>query len=178
MKKKIWIIIILIIGFIIIFFIKNKVNLANNIFDDLLIFGMWNENNTYFLDTNKNSNVQVNLYSTIKGGNNMRKKIAPGTKGEFVIILKKDEELNCKVIFTSITKKPKNLEFKLNDKKYNTLNEMEKEINEILKENNRVTINWEWKYDVNDKKDIEDTEDGENLKEYIFNMDTIVEEWE
>ena len=92
MKKKIWIIIILIIGFIIIFFIKNKVNLANNIFDDLLIFGMWNENNTYFLDTNKNSNVQVNLYSTIKGGNNMRKKIAPGTKGEFVIILKKDEE--------------------------------------------------------------------------------------
>ena len=55
---------------------------------------------------------------------------------------------------------------------------MEKEINEILKENNRVTINWEWKYDVNEKKDIEDTEDGENLKEYIFNMDTIVEEWE
>ena len=171
MKKKIWIIIILIIGFIIIFLIKSKKKFANNIFNDLLIFGMWNENNTYFLDINKSSKVQVNLYSTIKGGNDMRKKIAPGTKGEFVIILKKDEELNCKVIFTSITKKPKNLEFKLNDKKYNTLNEM-------LKENNRVIIDWEWKYDVNDKKDIEDTEDGENLKEYIFNMDTIVEEWE
>lgn len=177
MKKRICILITILILIIFIIFLLNSFNKNQNLnFKDLLIFGMWQEDNVYVLDSNKNQEVQVNLYKTIKGGGKLYKKIAPGTKGEFVIIIKKDPDLKCKMIFTNITKKPKNLEFYLNGNTYNTLEEMQNEINEVLKENDRVTINWEWKYSTNEQEDIEDTQDGEKLKEYVFSMDTIVED--
>lgn len=177
MKKRICILITILILIIFIIFLLNSFNKNQNLnFKDLLIFGMWQEDNVYVLDSNKNQEVQVNLYKTIKGGGKLYKKIAPGTKGEFVIIIKKDPDLKCKMIFTNITKKPKNLEFYLNGNTYNTLEEMQNEINEVLKEKDRVTINWEWKYSTNEQEDIEDTQDGEKLKEYVFNMDTIVED--
>ena len=177
MKKRICILITILILIIFIIFLLNSFNKNQDLnFKDLLIFGMWQEDNVYVLDSNKNQEVQVNLYKTIKGGEKLYKKIAPGTKGEFVIIIKKDPDLKCKMIFTNITKKPKNLEFYLNGNTYNTLEEMQNEINEVLKENDRVTINWEWKYSTNEQEDIEDTQDGEKLKEYVFSMDTIVED--
>lgn len=177
MKKRICILITILILIIFIIFLLNSFNKNQNLnFKNLLIFGMWQEDNVYVLDSNKNQEVQVNLYKTIKGGGKLYKKIAPGTKGEFVIIIKKDPDLKCKMIFTNITKKPKNLEFYLNGNTYNTLEEMQNEINEVLKEKDRVTINWEWKYSTNEQEDIEDTQDGEKLKEYVFNMDTIVED--
>lgn len=177
MKKRICILITILILIIFIIFLLRYFNKNQNLnFKDLLIFGMWQEDNLYVLDSNKNHEVQVNLYKTIKGGGKLYKKIAPGTKGEFVIIIKKDPDLKCKMIFTNITKKPKNLEFYLNGNTYSTLEEMQNEINEVLKEKDRVTINWEWKYSTNEQEDIEDTQDGEKLKEYVFKMDTIVED--
>ena len=104
----------------------------------------------------------------------MYKKIAPGTKGEFVIIIKKDSDLKCKMVFTNITKKPKNLKFYLNGNTYNKWEEMQNEINEVLKENDRITINWDWQYDTNEQENIKNVQDEENLKEYVFRMDTIV----
>ena len=179
MKKRICILItILILIIVIIFLFKKFYKNQNLTFKDLLIFGMWQEDNVYIVNPNKTQDIQVNLYKTIEGGGKLYKRIAPGTKGEFVIIIKKDPDLKCKIIFTNITKKPKNMQFYLNGKTYNTLEEMQDEINEVLKEKDRVTINWEWKYNLNEQDDIEDTQDGENLKEYVFNMDAIVEDEE
>lgn len=177
MKKRIYILIIFFVLIILIAFaLKYFYQKQNLKFEDLLIFSMWNENNIYVLEPNKNPEIQINLYKTIKGEDKLYKKIMPGTKGEFIIIVKKDSDLKCKIMFMNITKKPKNLEFYLNGNTYNTLEEMQTEINEVLKENDRITINWEWKYHTNEQEDIEDTEDGEQLKEYVFKMDTIVEE--
>ena len=177
MKKKICVLIIILILIIFIIFILKYFSKKQNFsFKDLLIFGMWQEDNIYVLNSNKNQEIQVNLYKTIEGGGRLYKKIAPGTKGEFVIIIKKDPDLKCKMIFTNITKQPKNLKFYLNGNTYNTLEEMQSEINKVLQEKDRVTINWEWKYNSDEQSDIEDTQDGESLKEYVFNMDTIVED--
>lgn len=106
----------------------------------------------------------------------MYKKIAPGTKGEFIIIIKKDSDLKCKIAFTNITKKPENLKFYLNGNTYNKWEEMQNKINEILKENDRITINWEWQYDTNEQENIKKEQNEENFKEYVFKIDTIVEE--
>ena len=53
---------------------------------------------------------------------------------------------------------------------------MEKEINETFMNTEKITINWEWKYFVDEKQDIQDANDGENAGKYIFEIETIIEE--
>lgn len=177
MKKKITILVILLIILVLILNCFSKTKKIN--FEDIIIFGLWQDigkDNEFVLDTKSNKSVLVNIYKTIKGGRKLYQKIAPGTKGEFIIRLKRDEGLKCKIIINNVTQKPQNLEFSLNNITYYSLEEMQKEINNILSEKDEVTINWEWKYDIDEQNDIEDTKDGEIAKEYVFRMDTIVED--
>ena len=183
MKRKL---IILILVIIVIYLILNYILHQNKIkLKDLLIFGLWQEmeivdkldnSNIYVIDTKNNKSIKVNISNTIKGEKKMYKKIAPGTKGEFIIRLKKDEDIKCKIIITDITKKPINLEFYFNGNIYSSLKEIQKDLNSMINEKNEIQIDWNWKYDTNEEDDIQDTKDGQSAEEYVFRLDTYVED--
>lgn len=170
--KFILILIILFITFIILNFYKS----TNSIFDDIMIFGLWDDKgaqNEYEVTFQKK--VEINVFNTI---NNTYKKIAPGSKGSFVIKFKRPINSNYKIIIEEKTKKPQNLIFMLDNKRYSSLEEIEEVINEKFINTEKITINWEWKYFINETYDIQDTKDGKNAQTYLFEIKAIVEEQE
>jgi len=64
------------------------------------------------------------------------------------------------------------------DKKYNSLEEMEVVINQKFIDTEKITVNWEWKYHIDEKHDIQDTRDGQEAQSYLFEINAIVEEQE
>lgn len=166
MKKKIIYILILII-FIIIFFNLNFYKSDISVFDDIMIFSLWSNQEL------KNE-VEIDVFSTVD--DKLYKKIAPGTKGSFVIEFKREMNLKYKIKVTEKTKKPHNLFFTIGDTKYSSLDEMENVINEKFKNTEKITIYWEWEYYIDDTHDIQDTKDGKNIERYIFKIKAMIEE--
>lgn len=174
MKNIIKIILILII-FIIIFIILNFYISKKNGFEDIMIFSLWNGTNTSTeYELNIRDTVQIDVFNTIK--NRLYKKIAPGSKGYFTIKFTRPKNSYYKINITEMTKKPKNLVFELNDKIYFSLEDMEKIINQEFLKTDQITINWEWKYYIDEKHDIQDTKEGELAEKYIFKIEAIVED--
>lgn len=113
-------------------------------------------------------------------------KIAPGTSGNFDILLESNQNLKYKIEFYSMNDKPKNLNFKAfnNDRllgEANTLEELSKDLSGFIKKNEKIniTIYWYWNFENEDNKentDIQDTKDSENIKKYQFNISTLGEE--
>lgn len=113
-------------------------------------------------------------------------KIAPGTSGNFDILLESNQNLKYKIEFYSMNDKPKNLKFKAfnNDRllgEANTLEELSKDLSGFIKKNEKIniTIYWYWNFENEDNKeytDIQDTKDSENIKKYQFNISTLGEE--
>lgn len=68
-------------------------------------------------------------------------------------------------------KKPQNLKFIIDNISFGTIQELQSKITKILRKTNIVVIEWEWKYDSD--KDEQDTQDGENLKEYKIMIDVL-----
>lgn len=175
-KKKMYILVLIIL---ILILIINLIKLKKNIFNDIMIFGLWNEigeKNEYEI-TSKNS-IQIDVFSSIYNGNRINKKIAPGSYGKFTIKFERPEKYKFKIKIKEKTRKPQNLVFILDNKKYNNIAEMQEEINNKFLNTEKITIKWEWIYDVNEKEDIEDTKDGENAQKYIFEIEAIIEEEE
>ena len=171
--KYIFILIILAIIFIILNFCKSN----KNIFDDITILGLWDDigaKNEYEI-TSQNT-VEIDVFTTIN--NKMYKKIAPGSRGSFTIKFKRLPNSNYKINIIEKTSKPQNLVFILGNKKYILLEEMEDVINEKFMNTEKITINWEWKYYIDEKNDVQDTKDGKNAQRYLFEINAIVEEQE
>ena len=166
-KVKYFLIIMLILIIIFLIFYKTP----SNIFEDITIFSLWNENE-YVINAKSNDKIQINVFNQI---NNQNKKIAPGSSGNFKIKLIKPDETSCTVNIKEITSKPKNLIFMLDGKKYNSITEMQEAINQKLEKMDYVKINWEWEYDISQEDDLEDTEDGEKAQKYIFEVEAIIE---
>ena len=63
-------------------------------------------------------------------------------------------------------------DFTLNLGKYNKLEEMNEVIGGDIEayKSKYIIINWEWKYEIDDKSNIEDTLDGEKIKRYNFEI--------
>jgi len=171
-KKYILILIILVIIFIVLNYYKSN----KNIFDDIMIFSLWNNigsKNEYELTTQ--DTVKIDVFTTI---NNLSKKIAPGSKGNFIIKFKRPTNLNYIIKINEKTAKPQNLVFWFENNKYLSLKEMQDIINEKFINTDKIAINWEWKYHVDDVHDIQDTKDGEIAQKYIFEIETIIIEQE
>lgn len=166
MKKKIINILILII-FILIAFYLNFYKSDISVFDDIMIFSLWSSQEL------KNE-VEIDVFTTVN--DKLYKKIAPGTKGSFVIQFKREMKLNYKIKITEKTVKPHNLVFTIGNTKYISLNEMEEAINENFKNTEKITIYWEWEYYIDDTHDIQDTKDAKNVEKYIFKIEAIIEE--
>lgn len=173
--RNILILIILVIIFIILNFYKSK----KNIFDDITILGLWDdvgfENENEYELTSENT-VEIDVFTTIN--NKIYKKIAPGSKGSIIIKFKRPQNLNYTINVIEKTSKPQNLVFYIENKKYTTLEDMEYIINQKFKNTEKITINWEWKYYIDEKHDMQDTNDGQKADKFLFEISAIVEDQE
>lgn len=171
--KYILILIILVIIFIILNFYKsNKI-----IFEDIMVLGLWDdisEKKEYEISLHEN--IEIDVFTTIN--NKFNKKIAPGSKGSFVIKFKRPVDTNYSIEIKEKTSKPQNLVFILDNREYNSMTEMEDIINEKFMNVDEIIINWEWKYYINKIQDIQDTKDGENAQKYLFEIKAIIEQLE
>ena len=179
-------IILLIIG--IYFLLKNE----NNFFkDDIILFKNFyssinntKENkdtkekdssdnyNIIKISTKKQITKEMSLFSNLNDQMNWNKIIYPGTKGEFSIKLYGQEKLQYEVTFKSKNQKPENLVFKQNGKEYETLEKLGENLKGNLQkgEIKNIVIEWEWKYETNEKQDFQDTKDGKEIREYNFEI--------
>ena len=85
--------------------------------------------------------------------------------------------MNYQVKFESKNEKPENLYFQIDgkDRKYSKLEDMEVELKGEMKENKRIMIHWKWEYEKNEIQDLQDTKDGEKIKQYYFSIYAIGE---
>ena len=176
MKKKIYVLIIILV---LIFIILNIYNSEKVILNDISIFSLWSdlgENEKYKIDPEKQESIEINVFQTINVNTGMYRKIAPGSYGKFTIELKKPESMQCKITLKDISEKPHNLIFILDGYKYKSIKEMENKINLIFKTNKVATIQWEWQYENDEFGNIKDTEDGEKAQKYKFEIKAIVED--
>lgn len=131
-----------------------------------------NSDNVFKISTKKSETRETSLFSNISNETNWNRIIYPGTKGEFSIQLYGQENLNYQIIFQSKNEKPKNLVF--NEKGRDSYYETLEALGETLKGNiekgemKEITIEWQWQYEKNENGDIQDTKDGNELKEYNF----------
>lgn len=114
----------------------------------------------------------INLLDTVDNKTLVYEKIAPGTSGEFDIVLKSNQQINYKIEFESKNAKPLNLQFYTSDnlQRYNTLEELEENLEGSISKNEEKTIHifWEWVYETDEDSNVQDTKDAKNIKEYNF----------
>lgn len=93
-------------------------------------------------------------------------KIAPGTKGNFEILLESNKAINYRIQFKSIYKKPKNLYFQMQGekKKYENLEDMEETLQGEFTKNKSIKIYWMWDYENNEEQNLQDTKDGQTIR--------------
>ena len=124
------------------------------------------------ISTKKQITKEMSLFSNLNNQMNWNKIIYPGTKGEFSIKLYGQEKLQYEVTFKSKNQKPENLVFKQNGKEYETLEKLGENLKGNLQkgEIKNIVIEWEWKYETNEKQDFQDTKDGKEIREYNFEI--------
>ena len=171
------IILILIFSIILIFTYKIAKETKTQGQDDILFFKLWSNGEKQNQIQNSNSenlnkkiaeyNVKVsknkyeyqeiNLLQTIDYKTLVHEKVAPGTKGEFYIIVTSNSTLKYKIDMKAKNQKPQNLKFSILEKQEGTIKRGEQK---------KIKVMWEWQYD---------TKDGENIKKYEFEICTIGE---
>lgn len=194
-------ILILIILFVKIFFLKGLSNVQK--IDDFLFIKLFSngiQNNDDFLIKNdqnqkiynfkinyKNLNfTSIDLAETIDKDTLVYEKIAPGTSGSFNILLDSNQNLKYKIEFNSVNEKPHNLNFKASKSgkvlgESNTLEELSEKLTGYINQNEKIdiTISWYWNFENEqdlENTDIQDTKDSENIKKYQFNVYAVGEE--
>lgn len=126
----------------------------------------------------------ISLKSTLNNNTLVNNKIAPGTEGSFKIKLDatgSDVGVNYVIKFQNETQKPQNLKFLYNEKIYESLTELEKNLTGIINANDKnkiidLTIGWNWKYETGNTikdislSDIIDTQDAKRINNYTFDI--------
>ena len=135
----------------------------------------------YFDFSNKNEiSTNISLLETIDQKKLINEKIAPGTEGEFELILQANKDINYQIEFISQNIKPQNLTFSIKgkDQKYQRIEELAEELqgNVNKNESKKIIIQWIWNYETDIGQDIQDTKDGTTLKDYRFYINAIGKE--
>ena len=180
------IILILIFSIILMFTYKIAKETKTQGQDDILFFKLWSNGEKQNQIQNSNSenlnkkiaeyNVKVsknkyeyqeiNLLQTIDYKMLVHEKVAPGTKGEFYIILTSNSTLKYKIYMKAKNQKPQNLKFSILEKQEGIIKKGEQK---------KIKVMWEWQYETNKIQNKKDTKDGENIKKYEFEICTIGE---
>lgn len=127
---------------------------------------------------------QIKLVSTCDNETLVGNKIAPGTSGSFNIIVDaigSEVGINYNIAFTEEENKPQNLKFEYNDKEYNSIKDLEKDLSGTITandENKTRTLNIKWKWDYETGSDSEevktndlvDTQDAQRIDNYTFDV--------
>ena len=128
----------------------------------------------------------IDLSETMDKETMIYEKIAPGTRGNFNILLDSNQNLKYKIEFNSINKKPSNLNFRALKNgeilgEANTLEELSEKLTGYINKDEKIdiTINWYWNFENEQGQeytDIQDTKDSENIKRYQFGVYALGEE--
>ncbi len=159
-----------------IFFIKFLSNITNTKIDEIP-----QKTNNQFIFNIKYKNTKlnaVNLLDTTDRETLVYEKIAPGTQGNFSIILSSNQQSNFKITFKSLNEKPKNLKFsafsdgKVISSEKNSLEELSKDLVGQVEKNQIkiIIINWYWNYENSESDNIQDTEDSKRINQYQFEI--------
>ena len=126
----------------------------------------------------------ISLGSTYDESTLVNGKIAPGTKGSFLIILDYsgyEVGIDYKIKFSNESSKPKNLKFYYQETEYDSILELEKDLSGTIDANaenksKTLTINWEWEYETGNNpteiaaNDKVDTQNAQEIANYTFNV--------
>ena len=126
----------------------------------------------------------ISLKSTINNNTLVNNKIAPGTKGDFQIKIDAsgaEVGIDYKILFENEKNKPTNLIFEYENKKYNSITELQSvlvgTINANEQEKTKVlNIHWDWPYETGKleteiaKNDEIDTREAKNISNYTFDV--------
>lgn len=128
----------------------------------------------------------INLASTVNDETLVNNKIAPGTKGNFNIVIDttdSDVGINYDISFSDEVNKPTNLKFIYEGEEYQSVEELGDILSGTISANanpvdktKTFNIGWEWKYETGldqnsiSQNDIIDTQNGTTLNNYTFNV--------
>ncbi len=193
MKKRVILILVLIL-LIILFFKYFNHSKNSNVQDDFIFFKLFQNSQSsrnseikidrqqgyispYIFNVSyKNTEFKnVNLLETVNKDFLVNEKIAPGTKGNFEILVESNQDSNYQVKFQDINQKPSNLMFYYIGKKYEKLSDLEKNLLGHVSKNNKksIRIDWMWEYETGEDKI--DTQDGKTIENYQFKIGVIGE---
>ncbi len=114
----------------------------------------------------------ISLFDLTQKNIKVNEKLAPGCKGNFTLQLVSNMNIKYSIRFEEISKKPKNMLFKINGIEYQNLEESNGKLEGFLDKNSKkeITVFWKWNYENDSKNDKQDTEDGKKLNTYYFNI--------
>lgn len=191
MKKKAKYKSLIIASFVLIVLIIYKKQINHKIQEDIIFFKLFSMQN-YDSNNNEEKNNQIifnvsdekskeksiNLLDTVNKVY-IKEKVAPGTKGSFIIRIKTNKDIKYRLYFQSENDKPKNLVFNVynNANYYKSLEEISNEMYGMVRKNEEkiLPINWKWEYEMSKANDIEDTEDGKKIAHYKFRILMLLE---
>lgn len=145
----------------------------------------WSFSGEVFNAKNSSTETTISLADTIDDATIKENKIAPGTNGDFTIVVDatgSEVDLDYTVELLEETNKPQNLKFSYDGNIYNSLSDLisSEEIfsgkighteTNMKKE---MFIEWEWPYESYDENgnilDEIDMQDGENISNYEFTL--------
>ena len=139
---------------------------------------------SFKVNENEEKMQTISLKSRQNNSTLLNNKIAPGTDGEFQIKLDAtgtDVGINYAIKFENETRKPTNLKFTYDGKKYNSLSDLQKDLTGIInadeqEKNKTLTIGWNWKYETGSTQqeisasDLIDTKEAKEIKSYTFDI--------
>lgn len=126
----------------------------------------------------------INLKSTCNNQTLVNNKIAPGTSGNFDIIIDasdSDVGIDYQINFSNEKNKPKNLKFIYDNVEYNSITQLTNILSGTIdasepNKSKNFNIKWEWEYETgntNDEilaNDEIDTKDGKSITSYTFDV--------
>ena len=139
---------------------------------------------SFKVNENEEKMQTISLKSRQNNSTLLNNKIAPGTDGEFQIKLDAtgtDVRINYAIKFENETRKPTNLKFTYDGKKYNSLSDLQKDLTGIInadeqEKNKTLTIGWNWKYETGSTQqeitanDLIDTKEAKEINSYTFDI--------
>lgn len=126
----------------------------------------------------------VNLLSTYNNETLINNKVAPGTSGNFNIVVDatgSEVGVDYTVQFLNESEKPQNLIFIYDDQQYTTIQDLQKDLSGTINANDEnktrtITVYWEWQYQTGEdeneinQNDIIDTNNAKQLENYTFDI--------
>ena len=145
----------------------------------------WKFGGEIFNAKNSSTVSTISLADTIENPSIKNGRIAPGTNGDFTIVIDgtgSEVDLDYSVELVKETSKPQNLKFSCNGNSYASLKELiageadfKGKINfDDLNMKKEILVEWEWPYETMSPEgtpmDEVDNEDGKNISNYEFSL--------